>query len=257
MIATDPLSLLYVACVVFAGAFIILTTVLGVGQGHGLHVGSHGLHLGGPGAHASGHGLHLGAHAGTHVSPSHAATSIAGHGAPPSGTRVTLPQQSAATGAAQTDAHGFSLGQLIGSVNLNAVLVFLFCFGLVGYILHNATQVGSLWVIALAIILGLIAAGGVNMLYLRLFGEESGRLGVASSEIEGRVATVSTAIRAGGIGEVLYMGDNGTRKSLSARSSDGSAIDRDADVVIVGYRDGIALVQTWDNFLASATSAGA
>ena len=56
-------------------------------------------------------------------------------------------------------------------------------------------------------------------------------------------------MRSGGIGEIIYTKGVGGRKSIGARSIDGEAISRDAEVVIIGYEKGIAQVQTWDRFL--------
>jgi membrane protein implicated in regulation of membrane protease activity len=253
MIATDPLSLVFIACVVFAGAFIVLATLLGMGHGHGLHLGgSHGLHIGGHGGMhlgGHGHGVHLGGH-GLHTGGSPSATVAPGSHAPPAGTHVDLQQHGIATGGEV--APQVSVLQALTSVNLNAVLVFVFAFGLVGYILHNTAHAGSLVAAIFAIVIGLVLAATINVLYVRLFGEESGRLGTGSSTVEGRVATVSIPIRQDGIGEVIFTGDNGTRKSLGARSANGSAIPRDADVVIVSYSDGIAVVESWDDFITEA-----
>src|SRR5258708_18633118 len=48
---TDPLSLVFLACIVFSGAFLVITTLTCAGHTHGLHFG----HLG----HAGGHAVHL------------------------------------------------------------------------------------------------------------------------------------------------------------------------------------------------------
>ncbi len=236
MIETDTLSLVFIACFVFASAFILATTLLGATHTHGLHLGHVGhVHLGGHGGHT-----------GAHVAGGHTATST--HGP----ARVALPHQQG-TSQTQVDATPAPnvLGLLLGGLNLNAILGFLFTFGLLGYVLHNSTHAGAVLAVILAIICGAAGATALNTLMIRLFGAESGSLGSDSSAMEGRIATISIPIRAGGVGEVIFMGENGTRRSLGARSSDGVAIARDADVVIMGYRNGIAEVQSWESFIAT------
>jgi hypothetical protein len=250
MIQTDPLSLVFIGCFVFAAAFLLSTTLLGMGHAHGgmhLHAAGHGagghLHLG----HA-GHAAHTG---GVHVAAP-APTSASGHPA-----RVAVPhtnqagaqQHAQAQPEADGVGHGSSLLRLLGGINLNELLVFLFCFGLLGYVLHNAAHAGAVLTIIVALLAGVGGATGMNALFVRLFGAEAGRLGSDSSQMEGRLATVTLPIRAGGVGEVVFVGENGTRRSLGARSADGSAIPRDAEVVILDYKDGIAQVQAWDSFI--------
>ncbi|MBA3823891.1 MAG: hypothetical protein H0X24_08335 [Ktedonobacterales bacterium] len=244
MIETDTLSLVFIACFVFASAFILATTLLGATHIHGLHLGSVDHvdisgHMGGNAGDLDWGGADAGGDAGGDFG-GHA---NGGTGHP---LRVGLP------GAVPAGAASHSLvGRLVGGINLNAILGFLFAFGLLGYLLHNVSHAGSVFTILFAIVFGVGGATALNTIMIRLFGAESGRLGSDSSTMEGRVATVSLPIRTGGVGEVIFMGENGTRRSLGARSIDASAIPRDADVVILGYKNGIAEVQTWDRFIAS------
>src|SRR5258707_6189730 len=64
MIATDPLSLVFLGCFLFAGLFLVVTTLLGVDHGHAIgfhghighvHLGGHGGHTAPVSGHASGH----------------------------------------------------------------------------------------------------------------------------------------------------------------------------------------------------------
>ena len=238
MVQTDPLSLVFIGCFVFSGAFLLATTLLG--SSHSLHLHTGHVHLG---AHM-GHGGHIG-HT-TH-------TATINHGsATQQAVRVALPHASTSATPA-TPAPAISpIMRTLGNLNINEVLVFLFSFGLLGYTLHNLTSVGAVLTIIASALLGTGAAAGVNVLFLRMFGEETGRLGIDSSQMEGRLATVSLPIRANGVGEIIFLGENGTRRSLGARSTDGSAIARDADVVIMEYTDGIAKVQAWENFITDA-----
>jgi hypothetical protein len=228
MIATDPLSLVFLGCIIFSGLFLVVSSVSGLGHGHGLH-----LHLGG---HALGHvagGGHV-SHVGGHTATTHAAP---GHGA-----------LSGASARLSLVAHAFE-----SSLNLYGLLVFLLIFGLLGYLLHNSTNLGDVATFALALAIGVGSAMVVSVLMARLFLLNGPPLAIAEdSQLEGRLGQVSMAIREGGIGEVIYTTAAGSRHSVGARSADGKPIARDTDVVVLGYKDGIATVQPWDRFMASA-----
>jgi len=242
MIATDPLSLVFVTCFVVSGAFIILSSLLGFGHGH-FHLGHFG-HAGPAGhgvGHASGvahHTLPYG-HSGAHVAHAGQAVNAV--------ARTAAGHAQQAAGAA---ANPSVWANLLGYLNLYAILTFLFWFGFIGYMLHNLTHLGSLSAFVGALLVGLVGAVLVNMAMRRLMGQDYGELTEESSELVGAIATVSMAIRAHGIGEVIYTKGAGGRKSLGARSVDDQPIPRDAEVVIIGYDKGIAQVQTWDRFIS-------
>jgi hypothetical protein len=239
MLATDPLSLVFIGCIVFAGAFLVLSTMLGLGHGHALHFGhaGHAVHIG-HAAHA-GHSVHV-TH-GTHVAGSHAPSHSITPGQPTTaGASASLPWQS------------FSAA-LLGTLNLYGLLMFLLVFGLLGYILHNAARTGALLAILLPIAVAACAAAGTSAMLRHFFeSDDAGELTDANSQIEGQLGTVTMAIRTGGVGEVMFTSANRGRQSVSARSSDDQAIPAGAQIVILGYDQGIARVQTWDRFLAGA-----
>ena len=235
MLATDPLSLLFLGCALFAGLFLVVTVMLGVGHGHVGHLG-HAGHLG----HV-GHVAHVG-----HVGQ------VSGH-APAQAARLDGAHD--ATQAAAPAVEGNSLwagvqSALLGSLSLNGALVFLLVFGVLGYLLHSG-QGGSVFVaVALAALVGALAAIGVNAALTRIFiTSQAGELSPDSSRLEGRLATVSMAIRPHGLGEIVFTGEAGARQSIGARSSDGAAIAAGAQVVILDAEQGLATVQPWDSFL--------
>jgi hypothetical protein len=243
MIAQDPLSLVFLACFLLSGGFLVVSTLLG-GQHHAghIHLGGHDLHLG---SHVHlGHGAHAGPiHAGHVAHGSHAG---AGNAQASSGTNGSGPSPASLQSVADA---------LQSGLNLYSILLFLLVFGLVGYLLHNLTQVGVVLSIVLPAILGAAVGLALGNAIFRLFlpGAES-ELGPESSRLEGRLGTVSMAIHEGGIGEVIFTRPGVGRQSLGARSSDGQAIAAESEIVILGYRDGIATVQTWDRFMAEVRS---
>lgn len=252
MIATDPLSLVFLACAVFAGAFLVISSVLGLGQAHGVHFGAHTavhthLQVGhSVGAHAVAADTHV-AHNG-HLAPAHTSAQSAGqHG-----------QASQSGAPATSDAPPGLKDLFLGSLNLYGLLLFLLVFGLIGYLLHNVTNFGAvvslLFALGVSAVVALIVSAFLARYFL-LSGAEA--MDSASSRLEGRLGQVSMTIRAGGIGEVIYTGATGSRQSIGARSSDGEAIPRETEVVILAYRDGIASVQSWDHFMASVRAGNA
>ena len=257
MIATDPLSLVFLTCALFSGVFLLVTTLLGGG-----HAGAHsgGFHLGGHAIHVP----HLGgAHAGAnHAGAGHMANSHAASGAHANGAHTTA--GSHATPTANTSANTSAnttfaspwqtLGDLLlGALSLYGVLMFLLVFGVLGYLLKNGASTLPLIVILLiAALVGVVCAVGVNALLTRLFvSSQSGELTDDSSRLEGRMGTVSMAIRPGGIGEVIFQGVTGARQSVGARCVDGGAIPVGQEVVILSYENGVAQAQSWDAFMAS------
>lgn len=250
MIATDPLSLVFVTCALFSGAFLVITTVLGGGHSGGAHSG--GLHLGGHAVHVPHLGGHTGAsHAatGAHAGATHA-TSGAHNG---SAARTNAGATSAAANASVASPLQALGDLLLGALSLYGVLMFLLVFGVLGYLLHNGLSTLPLIVIVLiAALVGAVCAVGVNALLTRLFvASQAGELTAESSRLEGRMGTVSMAIRPGGIGEIIFPSATGSRQSVGARSLDGSAIPVGTEVVILSYENGVAQAQQWDTFLAS------
>ncbi len=231
MIATDPLSLVFLGCATFSGAFLLISSLSGIGHGHIGHIG-HAL---------AGHAIHT-----AHVHGGHAAH--AGH---VDGAHGDLGASGAAASAGSA-AWSALTSALLGALNLFSILAFLFVFGLSGYILHNATQLGVVLTVLLPILFGLIAALAVGAAVGWLFSREVGVLTIANTQLEGRLGKVSMAIHRDGVGEVICTQPNGGRQSIGARSLDGQAIAVDSEVVIVNVRDGIAGVQTWEAFMRDA-----
>jgi hypothetical protein len=71
---------------------------------------------------------------------------------------------------------------------------------------------------------------------------------LAAVSMTGTLANVTMPIRdGGGTGEIVYAID-GTRRCSGARSHDGRAVDKGAEVVILRYEKGIAYVSTLEDY---------
>ncbi len=219
-IATDPLSLVFIACFLFGLLFLVAATLLG-SLGHGTNT-VHGVHSG---THVG----HIGAEHNTHL------------------VHTPTPTSRGYLAKSNTGTHsGFSLGTY---ANPTAVALFALGFGFFGYIFHDTAGFMLPLTIILALLGGLIIAVLLLALLSRVFGDSEGETIQDVSDRTGLLGKVSTTIQEHGIGEVLYVSPGGMRKSVPARSVDGRRLERDAEVVIVHYQRGIAEVDTWDHFV--------
>ncbi len=67
----------------------------------------------------------------------------------------------------------------------------------------------------------------------------------------GVLAKVSDSIRdSNSTGEIIFS-QTGARRAAAARSEDGSAIQRDTEVIVMRYERGIAYVRPFDEFDSS------
>ncbi len=232
MIATDPLSLVFIACFLFGLLFFIATALLG-NLGHG--TAHHG-------------GLHVSHHvSGVHTTGTHAAHAVhtAGHGPTPAhGTG----QAAGTHSTARNDTQGHSQS-LLSFINPTSIMLFLLGFGFFGYLFHNTVHFVAALTLTLAGVGGLIVAALLLVLVGRLFGDSEGATVQDVSDRTGLLGKVSITIQENSIGEIMYVSPGGMRKSVPARSIDGRRLERDQEVVVVNYQRGIAEVDTWDHFV--------
>lgn len=257
MIATDPLSLVFIGCAVFSGAFLVISTLLGVGESHFGHVGHVGGHdVGHDFGHDVGHAIHHDIHIGGHADAGHVGHADGAHvdGAHAGHAHADAHGESSATQTAAAPSIWSSIGgTLLGALNLYGLLMFLLIFGLVGYVAHALLSWGVIFVIVVPLLIGVICAIGLTTLLHALFATSKDTVLTADdARLEGRLGSVTMPIRAGGIGEIIFTRKGGGRQSVGARSADGEAIPAGSEIVILDYLDGIASVQTWDSFLISA-----
>jgi hypothetical protein len=225
MIATDSLSLVFIACFLFGLLFFIITALLG-NLGHGS-------------THSPAHhtGVHIGHNAVLH-------TAAQGHGP------IHAPSTHAAPTHSSTS-HGTAEGiqSLFSYINITSVMFFLLGFGFFGYLFHNTGHLMSILTLLLAGISGVIIAALLLLLLGRLFGDSEGATVQDVSDRTGLLGKVSLTIPEQGLGEIIYVSPGGMRKSITARSIDGRRLERDQEVVVINYARGVAEVDTWDHFI--------
>ena len=134
--------------------------------------------------------------------------------------------------------------------NPTTLLAFLTWFGGAGFVLRNFYGVLALASLVIAALVGLVGAGLVFLFLLKvLLPHQTEEMVEADYEPVGSVGRVSVAIRADGVGEVVYT-RGGTRRSAGARSLDGDPLDQGTEVVIARYDRGLAYVQPWTEFVS-------
>ncbi len=141
-------------------------------------------------------------------------------------------------------AHSGGHSHMSDMLNPSSLAVFLAWFGGIGYLLtrHSGFE---LWIdFGFAAAVGLLGAWLLSS-FLRLLQERERPLDPADYEMTGVLGQVSSPIRSGGVGEVIYLRDGG-RKMVPARSEEDIDIGRGQEVIVTRYEKGIAYVRTWE-----------
>jgi len=121
---------------------------------------------------------------------------------------------------------------------------FLAWFGGTGYLLTRYSTVWAFLGLSLATLSGIAGAAIVFIFLTRVLMSEDACLDPADFEMTGVLGRVSSSIRAGGTGEIIYS-QQGTRRTCGARAEDGTPIAKGADIVVTRYDRGIAFVRLW------------
>jgi membrane protein implicated in regulation of membrane protease activity len=133
-------------------------------------------------------------------------------------------------------------------LNVSAILAFIAWFGGIGLLSHEALGLPGLASIAVAVAGGLVGGYVVGKGIKRL--SNAGEvLNPDAYEMPGTIARVTSSIRSGGTGEIVYE-QEGSRQVSAARAENGQAIDRGTEVVVLRYESGIATVEAWDRLMS-------
>ena len=157
-------------------------------------------------------------------------------------------------GGASGGSHGVGVkgGSLRGGTqvpwfNASTIMAFLAWFGGAGYILTRTSRLVAAASLSLAVVAGLVAGTVVYRFMLKLTHAGDSLMLDEDYRIEGCVGTLSLPIRQQGTGEVIFS-LAGVRRCAGARSEDGAAVEKGAEVVIERYEKGIAYVKRWEEF---------
>lgn len=141
------------------------------------------------------------------------------------------------------DHHGAS----ISPFNLSTISAFLTWFGGAGYLLERYSSFTGVLIVTLATAAGIVGGGAIFLTLTRYVLPRLTEMRVEDYRLPGTVARVTSPIRAGGTGEIVYT-LGGTRHADGARCVSGEALERGVEVVILKVERGIAYVERWDSY---------
>jgi membrane protein implicated in regulation of membrane protease activity len=145
--------------------------------------------------------------------------------------------------------HRASLNTAPSPFNVSTLTAFLAWFGGAGYLLTRYADVWPLAGLGLAIVVGCAGAALVFWFMAKVLWAPDENLDPDDYDVVGLIGVVSSPIRAGGTGEILFS-QAGARRGAGARSDDGRAIDKGVEVVITRHQNGLVYVRTWMDLAA-------
>ena len=161
--------------------------------------------------------------------------------------KMHLPFHAAHHGGAGVSHGGLRDGTHISWFNASSAMAFLAWFGGTGYLLARHSHLLAVFSLLLATVAGLAAGFVVFRFMVKLVGSTDAPMKSEDYRIEGSLGSISMPIRASGTGEIIFS-LAGVRRCAGARSDDGKAIEKGAEVVIERYEKGIAYVKRWEEF---------
>ena len=141
---------------------------------------------------------------------------------------------------------GSARGSQMPWFNFGTIAAFLAWFGGTGYLLEHYFHVWVVVAIVVATLSGLGAASLVFWFLAKVLMADEQPLDPADYDMVGVLGRTSIPIRSGGTGEVVYT-QGGTRHVAGARSEDGAAIAKGAEVIVTRYEKGLAYVRRWED----------
>ena len=136
-------------------------------------------------------------------------------------------------------------GSGLSFFNFGTGAAFLAWFGGAGFLVTRYASVWAWLGLGIAILSGLAGAAVVFWFVAKVLMASERDLDPADYDPIGALGRLSSVIRAGGTGEMIYS-QQGSRRSIAARSEEGVAIPKGTEVVITRYEKGIAYVRRWD-----------
>jgi membrane protein implicated in regulation of membrane protease activity len=153
--------------------------------------------------------------------------------------------------------HGGDAGADLPIFNLGTIAAFLAWFGGTGYVLVRFSSLWSFFALGLALASGLAGAAIIFFFVLRVLMADDAEveLDPADSDLVGALGRLSLPVRQGGTGELVYS-QGGTRHCVAARSEDGSALSKGAEVVVTRHEKGVAYVRRWEDLAGAEDEPG-
>jgi membrane protein implicated in regulation of membrane protease activity len=133
----------------------------------------------------------------------------------------------------------------VSPFNFVTLAAFLAWFGGTGFLI---TRFSSIWFalgLMIALGAGLFGAAIVFLFLTRVLISREENMDAADYEMVGVLGRISMPIRENGTGEIIYS-QAGTRRTCGARSEDGGALAKGAEIMVARYEKGIAYVKRWE-----------
>jgi hypothetical protein len=164
----------------------------------------------------------------------------------------SLPAHAAGAGPAVAAPHAVGTtapghaqqGSSVSPFNVPTITAFLAWFGGTGYLLTRYSGLRVSLELLLAVVAGLIGGGIVFLFLTKVLISDEECMDPADYEMVGVLGRISSSIRAGGTGELIYS-QAGTRRVCGARGDEGNAIAKGTEVVVTRYEKGLAYVRLW------------
>jgi hypothetical protein len=132
----------------------------------------------------------------------------------------------------------------VSVVNGFTLTAFLCWFGGVGYLLRTHSAFVAPLVLLIATVSGLAGGALIFWFLAAVLLPRERALTAEETEVTGVVGTVTGPVSPDRTGEIIYT-QLGARRSVPARSEDGTTIERGSEVVVLRYERGIAYVRAW------------
>ncbi len=159
------------------------------------------------------------------------------------------------SGHAPAPSHGLSTHEPeISWFNFGTMTAFLAWFGGTGYLLTRFSGWLAWMSFGLAIVAGLTGAAIMFWFVAKVLLKHDKALDPIDYEMIGVLATVTSPIRQGGTGEVVFL-QEGSRCCAGARADQGEAIPKGTEVIVTRYEKGLAYVRLWEE-MANGASTG-
>lgn len=149
--------------------------------------------------------------------------------------------------------HGHAVGGGRGAraggswFNFATITAFLAWFGGTGYLLTRFSDIWVLLGLAISAVSGVVGAAIVFWFLFKFLMAHEHDLDPADYNMIGVLGRVSSGIREGGTGEIIFS-QEGSRHCAAVRSEDGKPIPKGTEVVVIRYEKGIAYVRSWEEF---------
>ena len=130
-------------------------------------------------------------------------------------------------------------------INFGTISAFLAWFGGAGYLF---TRFHGGWFIAALAVAGVSGLAGAVVVFLflaKVLLRHERPLDPADYEIIGVLGRVSSPVREGGTGEMIFL-QEGARRCAAIRAENGHTISKNVEVVVTRFEKGIAYVKEWD-----------